>query len=338
MIPRKRLEAVKTIVTHRNAEEPCADGVASAILLHEVLPKAEIVFCQLGTRQHAELPVSEGMLFCDLAPPRARALEFARAGAIVLDHHRGSQDIVENMAVLGRDAIGIFADESIKPGVSGALLAFRYVWTPLAIGTVGYLMARVRAEAFARLVGIRDTWQAHSALWDQACAQAAALRFWPIGDWLMHDPFFTNFDVFSDLLAIGPTLIAKQKAAVAGVLERAWRTTTRKGTRLVIFEGTSFTSDAAEQDRGAADLVLGFGYQANEGEPLGPNRESGDFRLLVSSRSHTNFDCMALAKAYGGGGHTRAAGFSERFQRGLDPYARIWTMVNGWEQDGIGGL
>jgi nanoRNase/pAp phosphatase (c-di-AMP/oligoRNAs hydrolase) len=118
----------------------------------------------------------------------------------------------------------------------------------------------------------------------------------------MADPFGCDHEPHRRLIQIGPILVAKKAEAVTRALERAWRTTTAKGTRLVVFEGTSLTSDAAEALGDTADLVIGFGYEV----------EDGQAKLILSSRSHTTFDCSALAKRFGGGGHT-AAGFSTTF-------------------------
>jgi hypothetical protein len=81
----ERLKNVRTIVTH----EGCPDGIASAILCHDALPQAEIVWLQYGTAKRRELPATEGMLFVDMTPEPSRNQEFVDAGAIVLDHALG---------------------------------------------------------------------------------------------------------------------------------------------------------------------------------------------------------------------------------------------------------
>ncbi len=45
MIPIETLRAVRTIITHAN----CPDGVASALILHQALPNAAIVFLAAGS-------------------------------------------------------------------------------------------------------------------------------------------------------------------------------------------------------------------------------------------------------------------------------------------------
>jgi len=45
---------------------------------------------------------------------------------------------------------------------------------------------------------------------------------------------------------------------------------------------------------------VGFSYKTDEGKPI----------VIFSTRSHADFNCGAFCKAHGGGGHTKAAGFS----------------------------
>jgi hypothetical protein len=102
----EKIKAVKVIVTHDN----CTDGLAAAILLHDVLPDAEIIFAQHGTEAYAKLEVRPNMLFVDIVPPKERYEEFLKAGAIVLDHHKGVKDVVEKF---GTNAV--FGDEKQHP-------------------------------------------------------------------------------------------------------------------------------------------------------------------------------------------------------------------------------
>lgn len=283
------LSTIQTIVTH----DSCADGLASALILRAAIPRAEVLFVQHGTRDLAELRATPGLLFCDITPPAARVREFVDAGAVVLDHHATARDVV---AAFGEH--GVFADEKTEPGVSGALLAYREVWAANRV-------AAPSLEDFARLAGIRDTWQRSDPRWGEACAQQAALLFWPRATWLAAP----SYD-WESLAAIGPTLIAKRDESVAWAIKRAAQFEVG-GRRGVIFEGLSLTSDAAEALHGDVDLVVGFGFDVEDG------RE----KVIYSLRSHTDFDCAAFAKARGGGGHRQAAGFSVAlWEHDVQPY------------------
>lgn len=306
MIPIEKLKQVRVIITHAN----CPDGIASAILLHDALPEAGIRFLTHGTKEYRELPAHAGMLFCDIAPPSERVELFRALGAIVLDHHKSAEALVK------RFEYHVFADEKLEPGVSGAVLAYREVWLPLN----GDWNSDVIAKGFARIAGVRDTWQSSSPEFQQANEQAAALTFWPTENWLaLRSPFSRdgNRNKFMDMLDLGPVLFVKKIDAAKKALSQSWRTTV-EGIRCVIFEGTTLTSDVAELVGNEADLIIGFGFVV----------EDGKFLLNVSARSHTMFDCAAFANRLGGGGHTKAAGFTVPFRlNSLDPYALLRGLV-----------
>ena len=88
-IPIEKLQAVKTIVVHGN----CPDGLASAIVLDDVLPGREIIH---AVHQITPLEAKPGLLFCDICPPRDRVQEFRDVGTIVLNHHKTQRDLIES--------------------------------------------------------------------------------------------------------------------------------------------------------------------------------------------------------------------------------------------------
>ena len=316
-IPLEKLKAVKTVIVHDN----CPDGLASAIILHDALPDAKIEFVQYGTEAHKKLVASPGMLFCDFSPHVENFQSFIDAGALVLDHHRTAKPIVD---AFGEN--GAFGDEVTDPGVCGAVLAFEQVWRPFK--EVQAPKQAGIAYDFATLAGIRDTWQRQSPRWRDACIQAEALMFFPREFWLQPMPFGAARSlVWEERMALGKLQFEKHEKSTQKAIDAAYRFTTKLGTRVLVFEGLKATSDAAEMLGETVDLVVGFGYKVEEvdGKPTP--------KMLVSTRSHTTFDCAAQAKFYGGGGHTKAAGFSREL-RDVDPnpFTMLSQLINVYEQ------
>ena len=288
MIQIEILKKVNHIVTHEN----CADGLASAMILRQVYQDAKVTFCQYGTKELAELPAEPGILFCDMSPPLGRAVEFQAARSIVLDHHKQIKNMVLEFQEMG---LGYFADEEKEPGVSGSVLAFTKVLRPMwePTGSVPDIVIR----QLAYLVGIRDTWQRQDPLWYSACNWAAGLKFY--GEKRCLEGSFYDW---WDIPHVGAIVVENAANRLKKTLEGAHRFTTSSGTRVVLFEGLSATSDAAELIGEEADLVVGFGcWQGDD----------GNLGYVYSCRSHTNFDCGAFCKQMGGGGHTKAAGFRD---------------------------
>jgi hypothetical protein len=303
----EKLRAVKHVVTHKD----CADGTSSAMILQDALGQGvKTTFIQYNTPEQRALVAEPGMLFCDCTPTRERMQEFVEVGALVLDHHKFAKDVVD---AFGES--GVFADEVAEPGICGAVLAYRHVWQPLQRAQMG------RSRAFqefmgsktdplsedilrdlATLAGIRDTWQKHDPRWLAACEQAEALRFWPMERLLGSDP-----NTWPGLIQpIGSVIFAKNLKKAQKITETAYRFVSTGGTRVIIFEGGGMSSDVAEAAGNTADLVVGFSYKTDEGNPI----------IVFSTRSHADFNCGAFCKAHGGGGHTRAAGFSVPLGRG----------------------
>jgi len=324
MISNEKLKAIKTVISHDN----CPDGTASAIILHDALPNAEIRYVQYGSDAHKYLPATEGMLFCDFSPPADRAAEFVAAGAIVLDHHKTAKSVVE---LFGEN--GVFADESADPGVCGAVLAYRHVWKPMHLDresdtSQGMRKQNPELEPFidqlATLAGIRDTWQRRDHRWAAACVQASVLAFIPNKVWLSYPLTYTQAHWNDHFRPLGQLLVEKQDKDVVRICEKGWHFSTEQGTRIIVIPSKGLTSDAAEYLDDKVDLVAGFGYTFEPGmdRPL----------LIVSTRSHTNFDCATFCKRYGGGGHTKAAGCSFAVEEEQpNPYTFIETLIRDYD-------
>lgn len=333
MISVDHLYKIHTVYTHAN----CPDGMASAILIRDALPGAAITFVQHNTEEHLTMKAEKGVLFVDFAPHESRVDDFVEAGAFILDHHKTARPIVE---AFGDRAV--FGDEVTEPGVCGAVLAYRHVWKPIfeSLGHEDSLTASLtaRAHKFATLAGIRDTWQKDDADWFEACAQGEMLRFYPAEDWLnlqgtegsdisMFEP--QNDTWWANRMALGHLILKRHAEGVKKAIARAYRATTIKGTSVVILSDIKTPSDAAEALGDEADLVMGFFLEIRDGQAM----------MNVSTRTRGDFDCAAFCKRLGGGGHTKAAGFSVPVQVGTsiydagpNPYAHLLHLVNQWEQ------
>lgn len=309
------LRSVSRIITHANTDGPCPDGIAAALVLRDALGPLPVSFINYSTPAHRELVAEPGLLFCDMTPPRERVAEFVTAGAIVLDHHAGAADIV---AAFGER--GVY---SAEPGVCGAVLAFREVWSPLA----GHASSSARISDFATLAGIRDTWQREDPLWRDACAQAAALCFWPWETLVRKcgGPLI-DWEHLREAMTIGETLLLRdeERARRQFAEGRVWVHSTREPVtydlgllNCLAFNGSSHDTSNVADIADGIDLVLGFTYEATHGAP----------EMVVHLRSRSGFDCAALAKRHGGGGHRGAAGFRVRVAKSWDPYTVLDALV-----------
>jgi oligoribonuclease NrnB/cAMP/cGMP phosphodiesterase (DHH superfamily) len=287
-LPIEKIQSLRHVVTHAY----CPDGTASAMMLRYCLPQdVSVEFVQYETEVHRTLEVRPNTVFADFSPHPEQVKDFVGVDAVVLDHHRTAKDIVGEFGQLG-----VFGDEAKDPGVCGAVLTFREICLPFLQTQEGDLATlRHGLEEFATLAGIRDTWQRQSPRWQEACEQAAALDFWP-WSYLESLPFYR----WKEKLEIGPVIFQKKLKTAKKFGDGAYRFTTDKGVKVAIFEGLKLSSDVAEYLHTEVDLVIGFDIFLVDGTPS----------MVFSTRSHTSFDCAAFCKAHGGGGHTRAAGFS----------------------------
>lgn len=299
-----------TLITH----DRCPDGLASAMIVAAALPQIEIEFHTHGSPEYEALEAKPGMLFVDFSPPRDRIEEFKKAGTIVLDHHKGAQDVVEAFGDWG-----IFADEEAEPGVCGAVLAYRHVWGPI-IPTTGHEEWDQSVLNFAILAGIRDTWQKGSPLWDEACAQAATLMFLDRDRLLQRSRSVGKCYLSESETAIGTTLLAARARTVEQVQLWTFKILPDPAgdpmTVGVFNDSTGLISDVAEYHRSkGVDVCVGFRIFIVDGLT----------KITYSLRSNGRFDCAGFAKTKGGGGHTRAAGYTIDFDGGgtTNPFTRF---------------
>lgn len=322
------LERIQTIVVHDN----CSDGLVSAIILNLALPSAKIIFAQYGATL-ANLPAEDNMLFCDFSPPRDRLEEYlSKENVWVLDHHKTVKDVVEAFGERGR-----FGDEVKDPGVSGAVLAYREVWLPLQekhrqqddLGAYPENLDKVLEEV-ATLAGVRDTWQKSSPRWEEAYRQHLLVMFYPKSFWmcgahqLYHRVNHLNKEVNGDL---GQILLDKSKEAIEKTVKGAYLFSAH-GIRFGIVQ-TLHTTDSA--DFVDADVIVGWGYKVASADATRdwPQRsEAVPPQFILSCRSRSAIAVDGLAKSFGGGGHTKAAGFSMNADMAdANPLARVRDIL-----------
>ena len=319
-IPKEALDGVKTIVSHVG----CPDGTVSALLLSDVLPEAEVKM--IGHAELEGLPVTPGMLFCDIAPTADRAQEFVDAGAIVLDHHAGTEKVVRAFGDRGR-----YADAETEPGVSGAVLAYEEVWAPHFLSDSVDFSTRWaedswadRVKRLAILTGIRDTWVDTHSEWRAACIQHQVLTFGPQERWLKLGLPDALVEI-ARLDWLGQIRVEQGEESVAKVINGgSQKSVTSRGAILRVFPGAHVASGVA----GAADdtdLCIGFTFGFDQ---------HGGF-MNCALRSEGKYDCLALATMFGGGGHKNAAGFRFRVKgRDMHPFGLIPSLVDGFEKRG----
>jgi hypothetical protein len=291
------------------------------MILLDALPEATVEFVQYGTKEHKELEATPNTIFCDFSPPRERVDEFLAAETIVLDHHKGAP--VERFVEAG---LGDFVPET--PGVSGASLAYADVWVPLRNpnDTPNFF------TRLAVLAATYDTWQTDSQDWDEACDVAECLRFWPwsyIEDKVKKSSFFGSSPppqtlTWEDLFEVGPHLSKLSDVDSVTLSKNAFRVTSKRERKVAIVPTTGAKlNKVAHHDQGNADLVIGFSY----------NIEPDSVKQICSCRTKTDFDCHAFALAMGGGGHTKAAGFSIPVDvTHKDPITVIRRMLGLYEE------
>lgn len=304
-------ERVKTIVVHGD----CPDGLASAMVLHDVLPDAEVRFMRHGNADYENMPADPGLLFCDIIPPIKRVQEFVDAGAIVLDHHKGVRAAVE---LFGER--GVFGDEKTQPGVSGAVLAFHEVWKELESAS------KTKTETideFVALIGIVDTWQKKDSRWNEARACSSALSAFSTDYWMEHCPYPTSGEI-----KMGENLIEKHDERVRRIADGAYLFRCG-GYNYAVFPGssyyTSFASDVLREEKDV-DVMAGFSFYTRHftekekeslelkartiGKALGISVDSTMVipRIAFSIRTGERADAAAFAQIFEGNGHSRAAG------------------------------
>lgn len=292
---------VKMIISH----DRCADGIASAMIAKYVYPRAEVMLVQYGPERDS-LEAAPDMLFVDMTPPEDKVMDFVRANTVVMDHHKKQKRLVEQFG-----CNGYFADEKDEPGVSGALLAFRYLSLPGDAGSLEETRdAMNSAYDLAVLTGIRDTWQKDHPRWEEACILRETLLYFPLDMWLERAEE-GKFMPEEAHLQVGEIKLKKQKKLIKKLAKEVLLYEMRDGEVVAIAPTYgSTTSDLAEYLRTERHVhtLATFWYSSN-----------GSILTLHVSMRSDHIDVSEIASRFGGGGHTNAAGFELRHTMGDAP-------------------
>jgi len=260
------------IVTHAN----CADGIASALILHSVLPDRVVRFVQYGSPEWHDLPVTLGAIFADMSPPPEKAQAFIDAGVLVYDHHAHTNAGVKFPGIL----------DTARCGAEIVLDQFAVAKCPAEF------------QEIARLVGIRDLWKRDSPDWDEACAvqQTLLLYGFPYLSarldrgcaWLLSD----------SMTEVGHRLHERAMAFVSDIVRlRKYAVRDRVAYLSCSPEHTSNVGTGILDANPRVDVVAVFNHITHEDA------------VTYSLRSREGIDIGAICKSLGGGGHPQAAGF-----------------------------
>jgi len=294
---------MKKIVTHAH----CVDGFLSEHILRDTYPDAEFVSIAHGP-DLAALEPCEGMLFCDICPPRAKWQAFVDAGVCVLDHHATARGYFD----LGGE--GVFASEA---GVSGAGLALRH----RELCTGKSLEADIALLELVRLVGLYDTWVENHRDFGLACEAHCGL------DLIMRSSvrFMSLGHLMRQLASIGEACALMHAANLSRAEEIASdamrvRVQTSDGplNLALVDEGYIGTPvlNLVGDFLSETDLIVFSSFDKMKSMSDGAATAPGAAitfppRLRVSLRSRRNrVDCSQIAARLGGGGHAGAAGFT----------------------------
>lgn len=312
MIDKIKLLKVKKIVLHKF----CHDGLASGMIIKDVLHDVEYFFADHKDSEYLNIKAEPGLLFCDISPPPGREAEFFWNESIVLDHHEGTKDIVLKFQNAG---LGVYGE--IDEGISGALLAYKYVWLPLEaqFGQTDFH----KIKQFAERAAIRDCWKINSPEWLNACYQTDTLNFYP------EKYFMENHHacILDHEMEIGKISYEKYqenlKYAISNCVIKKWKDELHNiDLNYGIIPGHRIISDCAEILRkDNVNILFAFSFKIDEDK---------NPYLACSIRSDGSFDCNKFASFHGGKGHKKSAGGIKIDLKSynLNPYYIIELILN----------
>lgn len=297
-----RLKTTKTCYYHEN----CPDGIAAAMIVAAAfkdLHRINFVPIQYGKFSMERLRPERGQIFVDITPPKERWEEWKGFDPLVLDHHVTVEEVTRGLD-------GVYKNNDAH---SGARLAFEEIMLPMTRTWSTEDLIRdeeslVEWDTFSRQAMVYDTWKTKSDEWRMAKYQVAALKVMDTAK-LLKDSRANSVD-FREIQSFGQKMEEKHEDKVAKTVGDAFlgEMNTKEGKVKVAVMNThgSVISDAGNTMINMGyELAVGFFFRVNSD----PTTREEDFEAIVSLRSGGAISCSEVAKALGGGGHERAAGF-----------------------------
>jgi uncharacterized protein len=293
----------------------CADGFGAAYAIWNCYPDAQFIPCRYEdgyekARSQAPSDLRDAEVFVvDFSFPRADMEKlFNEAGRVVwLDHHKTAFEIFDHdpkqlyIAAADPDWPWDNHDVVLDSSRSGALITWNYIWPG---EEVPELLKRI--DDYDRWqFKFADTKAVNKALW--------AHQPWDFRQW-DHFAYATGA-----LASQGVTLLNVHNGNVESTV---------KSCKMNCWISTPPLPEYAPMPGhdGTSDMFMMLGLAANCPPNLASDvghklaTESGtyglcwslgsDFRVKCSLRSNGEYDVSAIAKAFGGGGHRNAAGFT----------------------------
>lgn len=278
-----KLKKVNHVITHAK----CADGLASALLIQDVL-NIKVTYLDHYSPLWETMVPTEGMLCCDIIPPKHRIKDFFDKEILMIDHHKYNRNILKDYKHK------VFVDD--VPGVAATNLVYDNVFLPLSQRDE---VEKELISVFQRNIGVRDTWMDDSIYWEEAMVMSPVLRFFPESYWEGHVPYLLPHEI-----DIGRILLSKTNNALNNL---NFKKTVFKGYKIcyIIVDSDDSIGDASFSDcadvlmkRDGFDLVLGFVHMLN-----------GEQEFLKVHLRSKSIDTSIIATAFEGGGHKKASGF-----------------------------
>jgi len=281
---------MKRIVDLVIYHSPCNDGFGAAYAAWKYcqqnkLPEPE--FWPVTHTDELDLDALQNrhVVMADIAFDRATMIEIndRAASFVCLDHHKTAQEAL--------DGLDFAVFEMTR---SGVMLAWDYFFPD------------EKMPSFLEWIGLRDLWK-HKDNEDALAFTTAFDSVYPF-DFAYWDIFYQSPEVVNEHLQRGRYLVAKHNAQVEKLAEQAqeakWGNVHVMAFHIASDDWFRYVSDLGNfLTKDDPELVAFMWHKVHSDD------EEAEPVYKVSLRS-TGYDVGKLAKTMGGGGHTRAAGFT----------------------------